>query len=89
MSGEGSNIKATVLQVFVVCATDDTGQAMEDVETALNGAVFESSCTVMDYLLSPVHSVFLDPAHYVDGSFLHQVPEARDFIPCSTYSLPH
>ena len=90
MKNDGSsNIKATVLQVYVACATEDVSQAMADVEAALNGAVFESGCSVMDYQLSPVQAVFLDPVDYVDGSFLQQVLEARDFMPCSAYSLPH
>ncbi len=66
---------ATVVQAFILCATDDPLVAEDAVFRALNSGVFESDNPILDFI-SGTQSRLQINADYVDGSFVRHVPGA-------------
>lgn len=78
---------ATVVQAFILCATDDTERAAEDVFAALNGGVFESSNSILDFVHGVQQGLSINP-DYQDGSFIGSIPGACLLVTANPSSLP-
>lgn len=85
----GATMKGLVVQVFVLCATSDSAEAIEEISSALNGSVFESTSVVRDFVCAPMQTADVVPeTDYVEGSFLHQVPGGLDCLAANSITFP-
>lgn len=78
---------AVVVKAFVLVATDNPEEAESAVFSALNGAAFESSNPVLDFVTG-VEQMLPVNEDYEDGAFVRQVPAARFIKTANSVAYP-
>lgn len=79
---------ATVIQAFILCATDNPAEANRAVFELLNGASFDSAHPILDFATG-VEQMLPVARDYIDGEFVRQVPAAAFLKPANAAILPH
>lgn len=78
---------AIVVKAFILCATECPDEAEAAVFSALNGAAFETSSPVLDFVTGVEQSLSVSE-DYEDGAFVRQVPAARFLKTANSMALP-
>ena len=78
---------AIVIKAYILCATDNQSEAEGAVFAALNGGVFDSASTILDFATG-VEQVFPITADYEDGTFVRSIPAAALLQTANPVSLP-
>ena len=79
---------STVIQAFILCATDNPAEANRAVFYLLNGASFDSAHPILDFATG-VEQMLPVARDYIDGEFVRQVPAAAFLKPANAAVLPH
>ncbi len=80
---------AIVMKAFVLVDTDDSKEAHQALFSIINGAAFESSNPVLDFVIGFEQSMPLgDHENYVDGSFVKAIPEGVFLATANRVDLP-
>lgn len=79
---------ATIVKCFILVGTDNPEEADKAVSELLGGELFDSSSMVLDFKVGVEQHLAIDPEDYVDGEFLHHIPEVPFMIDTTQFSLP-
>lgn len=78
---------AIIVQALVLCATDDPVEAENSTFAALNGGVFDSANSILDFVTGIEQKISLSP-DYEDGTFAQMVPAATYLLSASAVANP-
>lgn len=77
---------ATIVNALILCATDNQQEAENAVYAALNGGVFETSSSILDFSTS-IHRCVSIPDDYEEGAFL-QLLQAHEVSHLKPPAMP-
>lgn len=79
---------ALIIKAYILVGTDIPTEGQEEVLALLNGAVFDSSSTILDVSVGIEQRVAL-ANDYIDGEFVHYIPSAANMIDAQQFARPH
>ena len=79
---------ATIVKCFVLVGTDDAEEADRSISELLGEEVFDRSSKVLDFKVGVEQKLKVNFDDYVDGEFLHYIPEAPFMIETAQFTRP-
>ncbi len=79
---------AIIVKCFVLVDTDDAEEADRSITDLLGNEAFDQSSTVLDFKVAVEQKLKVNFDDYVDGEFLHYIPEAPFMIETTQFARP-
>ena len=79
---------AIIVKCFVLVDTDDAEEADRSITELLGNEAFDQSSTVLDFKVAVEQKLKVNFDDYVDGEFLHYIPEAPFMIETTQFARP-
>jgi len=77
-----------IVKCFILVGTDNPEEADREISDLLGGEIFDSSSIVLDFKVGVEQHLAIDVEDYVDGEFLHHIPEAPFMLSTAQFAQP-